>query len=293
MRSFCPSPARPAAPPRGQVVPLDAEKAGDGRDALLPAAGLLHGVHAAEGRDAHAAPVPLGGEDLDGAHLAGALHMGRAAGAAVDPRDLHDAHVLRQLQLAAVEEARQLLRLGEPGPDGQVGPDGLVGQALDAHELLPAQLAGVVHGHAVGAHVEAHVVKAVLPVDEAGDDVLAGVVLHPAIALLPVHSAGKALPHGQGPVGIVEDAPLLFVHVQHPRLPDGAGVGRLAAALGEEGGPVQGDRPAALLLLAGRSPRRQMPQMAVDVIELSVIRPPHSLCTQCCKLVGRSSEFRA
>ena len=156
--------------------------------------------------------------------------------------------------------------LREPDLQRQVGPDGLVGQALDARELLPAQLAGVVHGHTVGPHVEAHVVKAVLPVHKAGDDVLAAVVLHPAVALLGVHGAGKALPHRQGPVGIVEDAPLLFVHVQHPGGADAAGVGKLAAPLGEKGRAVQGDGKAALRLLAAGHRRLKVEETAVDVI---------------------------
>ena len=92
--------------------------------------------------------------------------------------------------------------------------------------------------------------------------------LHPAKPLLGVHGAGKALPQGQGPVGVVEDAPLLFVHVQHPGGADAAGVGRLAAPLEEEGRAIQGDGIAALRLLAAGHSRLEGEEMAVDVIEL-------------------------
>ena len=115
--------------------------------------------------------------------------------------------------------------------------------------------------------MKAHVVKAELPIHEARDDMLAGVVLHAAMALLPVDPAGEALPRREGPVGFVEDPSLLLVHVQHPGLADEAGVGRLAAPFGEKGGPVQGQGPALLRLLAGEDHRLKFPQMAVDIIE--------------------------
>ena len=114
----------------------------------------------------------------------------RAAGAAVDVADLDDAHVLGQLQLAAVAQPRQLVRLREPCPDRQVGAHGLVRAALYVHELCPVQLAAEVDGHALDAHVEADVFVSVNIMHKAGDYVLAGMILHAAQALLAVNAAG-------------------------------------------------------------------------------------------------------
>ena len=118
--------------------------------------------------------------------------MGAAAGAQVDVPELHEAHRARQRFFAAVWEVRQLVRLREPCPNRQVGAHGLVRAALYVYELCPVQLAAEVDGHALGAHVEADVFVSVNIMHEAGDYVLAGVILHAAQALLAAFGAQAA-----------------------------------------------------------------------------------------------------
>ena len=96
---------------------------------------------------------------------------------------------------------------------------------------------------------------------------LAGVVLHPAVALLAVQAAGVALPHRQGLVRIVEDALLLLLHVPHPGRAQAAGVRRLAAALREKGRAVQLHDPALPLGAAVGHHGVKVKEMAVQIIE--------------------------
>ena len=229
---------------------------------------MINGVHAAHDAQAHAAPVALAVEDLDDADLPGAGDMRRAAGAAVDPRDLHDAHLTAQLLLRAVVERGELRLAGDPCADGEIAAHGLVGAKLDLRELVRAQLPGEVDGHAVGAHVEAHVVEAEAAMHEAGDDMLARVVLHAPQALLEVEAALDVLPDGQGRVAEVDDLAAALLRVQHARAPQRSGIGALAAALREEGRAVERHGKSLLRLLAGKHLRGENGQMAVRVIEL-------------------------
>ena len=112
-----------------------------------------------------------------------------------------------------------------------------------------------------------------------GDDVLAGVVLHPPPALLIVQLSPDLSSHGQRPVGIVEDTPALLVHVQHPDGAQRPRVGQLPAALREKGRAVQLHGKAGLRLLTGEHPGLKNRQVAVQIIELlgHVVSP---LCTE-------------
>ena len=193
--------------------------------------------------------------------------MGRAAGAAVDPRDLHNPHVLRQLQLAAVFQLLQRLPLREGAQHRQIVPHHFVGQGLHLHQLLPGKLPVKVDGHAVLPHVEAHVLAAVELMGQARDDVLAGVVLHSYKPLLPVYPAGQMGSHRQRLAAGMEDLPSPLLHIRHRRRADEAGVRLLAAALREKGGPVQNHCPALLVLAAVQHRGLKVKQVAVDIIE--------------------------
>ena len=252
---------------RGDLLLRHAQEPRGRARALQAAAVIVQRVHAAHDREAHAAPVPFGREDLDQPDLAGARYVRRAAGAEVDALDLHQAHRARQLLLAAVVERRELLRGGIPGADRQVRAHGLVGQGLDPPELLLVQLAAEVDGHALGAHMEADVVVAVEPVRDAGEDVLAGVVLHPAQALFGVDPPDHFRPGLDRAVGAVQDAPLALVHVRHARLAEDPGVGALPAALGEEGRAVELDQEALFVRLAGEHLRAEGEELRVFVIQ--------------------------
>ena len=130
-----------------------------------------------------------------------------------------------------------------------VFPDVPVGAALNVQHALPGDVGVVVDGDHVGAHVEAGVVAVIGAAQHAGDDMLAGVLLHVVESPGPVDAAGDGLSHGEGPVaGVIDDA-VLFVDIQHLRLTQGAVIGALSAALGIEGGAVEDQLP--LLLVGG------------------------------------------
>ena len=192
--------------------------------------------------------------------------VARTAGAAVDPVDLHDAHRAVKLLLAAVFERGELLGRGIEDPHGDVRAYGQIGLVFDLAELLEAQLPVEVDGHAVRGHVEVDVLDAVFFVAQAGEDVLAAVVLHAAQALFRVHGAG-VMAGGKLAVAQMQDLAAALVHIEHARLADRSRVGRLAAALGEEGRAVEHDLPAALLLPRGEDPCLKFKQMAVQIIQ--------------------------
>ena len=86
--------------------------------------------------------------------------------------------------------------------------------------------------------------KAVPAVDEAGEQVLAGVLLHEVKPAGPVNVALYPAPHRQLAVAQVYDGVILLRDCQHLGLPQGSQVPGLSAAFGIEGGPIQADGPA-------------------------------------------------
>ena len=88
-------------------------------------------------------------------------------------------------------------------------------------------------------------------VQDAGDDMLPGVQLHPQKAGCPVNLAGDGLPHGQGGIAQMDDFRAVLPGMEHMGGIQRAGVGDLAAALGVEAGGIQDDFIALVRLPAG------------------------------------------
>ena len=169
--------------------------------------------------------------------------MGAAAGAHVRAGELGDAHGALQRLFAAVGQDGQLRRLGIADDDGVILPDVAVGPALDLQHALPGNVGVVVDGDGIGSHVEAGVVAVVGAAQHAGDDMLAGVLLHVVKAALPVDLAGDGLAHGQRLVAGVIDHAVRLMNVPYINAAQRAVVGALSAALGVEGGAVQPHPP--------------------------------------------------
>ena len=89
--------------------------------------------------------------------------------------------------------------------DGKILPDGAVGLRLQPLEVFCRDGAVKVHLHSLLAHVKAHVVVAVLAVNEAGEDMLAGVLLHQVKPPTPIDAAFCGSSHFQGAVAQVDD----------------------------------------------------------------------------------------
>ena len=115
--------------------------------------------------------------------------------------------------------------------------------------------------------MEAHIVKAVELMGKAGENMLARVVLHAAVALLPVKAAavGAGL---QGRVAIMYNLACLFVDFFHADRANKACVGKLSAALGEECGLVQNHGEALFVLCTGKNLCFKLVQVAVGIIKL-------------------------
>ena len=95
----------------------------------------------------------------------------------------------------------------------------------------PGDVGVVVDGHHVGPQVEAHVVAVVVGAEDAGDDMLSGVLLHMVEAAGPVQGAGDGAAGLHSPVAGVENDAALFVDVGDMGAAQGAVVRRLAADL--------------------------------------------------------------
>ena len=142
-------------------------------------------------------------------------------------------------------------------------------RAITGTSRHTAWLAAKIHRAAVAAQVKARVLKAVFGVDEPGDDVLGGVVLHLAKALGPVQRPLHRFPHGQGPVGVVEDDAAPLVGAGHVHGAQGARVRRLAPLLGEKGRGGKDHVPSAGGLPAVHYLCREALGIGVFVVELS------------------------
>ena len=114
--------------------------------------------------------------------------------------------------------------------------------------------------------METHVIVAEAGVDEAGDNMLAGMLLHPGKAFLPVKDAFYFRTDFQGLSGIVPDFAVFFMGVEYFHVAQISGIPGLSAALREKCGLVQRHPPVILFLLAGSHHGWKFGQVAVCVI---------------------------
>ena len=177
--------------------------------------------------------------------------MGAAAGAAV-AAGFHQPHGAVQLLFAAVLGGGQGGGVGDVAVHGGVGPHGGVGFGFGPGQLGGGKRDAGVHPHVGGADVEAHILGPEQAVEGAAEDMLAGVLLHGIQAAGPIDAAGHSGARLQRSVRGMGDGGAVGMHVGHLRSAQRAQVTGLAAALREEGSPVQHDRIAALGRGAGK-----------------------------------------
>ena len=195
--------------------------------------------------------------------------MGAAAGAAVEARHLHNPHRPGQLLFAAIGYVRQLLRFGIPAFYRQIAPHCLVGLLFDFRQHLRGDYRVKIDDGALLAHMEAGVAAPKPPVENAGDNVLAGVLLHSDEPGLPVDVALHPAPRLQGPVTQVDDFLSPFPGVQHRGTAQFAGIRRLPAPLGVEGRGIQNNLKSLGPLLAGNHPGSEPLQVGIFIVKLS------------------------
>ena len=192
--------------------------------------------------------------------------MRRAAGADIVTLNGHDAHILLQVELAAVGHLREPLRRRVLCPDRNVAIHGLVRKPLDVHELGPRELAVIVHRDRVFPEVEADVVKSVFAVDQSRNDVLARVALHAPEALRPVDFPAHLRAGRERHVRIVHDHIRQELHIQHMRTAEYAGIGRLAAALRKKHRLIEHDGVALPVRVAAQHGRGKITAVTVKII---------------------------
>ena len=116
--------------------------------------------------------------------------------------------------------------------------------------------------------MEAHVVVAETAVDNAGENVLAGMKLHETEPAHPVDSALDRASYVKRPFAVVDDLAVCFMRIRHANVRKIAGIARLAAALGVKGRFVQHYVEPVLSRRAGQNLRLKCLAVYILIKEL-------------------------
>ena len=114
--------------------------------------------------------------------------------------------------------------------------------------------------------MEAYIVAVEAAAQDAGEDVLAGMLLHMVKAPGPVQFSGDDCSDFQGFVHIVENHAVFFVHIRDGRAAQRAVVGRLSAALWVKGGAAQHGGIAVFAALAVQHGGGEALQKGVGIV---------------------------
>ena len=194
--------------------------------------------------------------------------MGPAAGAGVRPREGDNADLPRDRLFAPIVQRSQLLRRGVGDRYGAVLPDVLVGPQLDVPQVFLLQRPVEIDGHQVAAQMEAHVVIAVGTVDQAGDDMLPGVLLHQVEAPRPVYSPLHLSPRLQAGGAGVDHRSILLLDLGDWDAVQRTGVPGLPSPFRIEGRAVQHHRPPTLVSSTGHHLGSEACQEGVLLVQL-------------------------
>ena len=199
------------------------------------------GAPAAEECQPHSAFVADRVGHDDAAHLAGAVTVRRAAGAAVRLLNPYKADGRTDAlgMLAERQITDRILALIERRVNGQVAEDIAVCCADDFRELFLRERRVEVDRCAVRRKVEAHVVHAVVPIGGVGEQMLARMLLHKVEAARPVQRERIALPDSERAVDVVQKLSVLFIAAENDRVPEPSRVRRLSARIVKDDGLVK------------------------------------------------------
>ena len=134
------------------------------------------------------------------------------------------------------------------------------------HELLPCELAAIIHRDRVFPEVEANVVKSVFAVDQPRNDVLTRMALHAPEALRPVDPPAHLRARRKRHVRIVYDCIRQELHIENVRAAEHAGISRLAAALREKHRLIEHDGVALPIRVTAQHGRGKITPVAVEII---------------------------
>ena len=172
--------------------------------------------------------------------------MGSAAGAYIRSRYGHDADLSVQLLLAAV---LQIFYFGlgiHPDIQVLILPHSLIGLLLQLPHLLLGNLSVQVDGQQIASHMKAHIVIAEFSVDQAADNMFAGMVLHQVKPPLPADTSSDFRTRFQLPAHAVINLPIPLCRIQNrdlllfcSRCHQYSPVAGLSAAFRIEAGSIQ------------------------------------------------------
>lgn len=161
---------------------------------------------------------------------------------------------------------RQPLRRRVLRPDRHIAVHSLVREPLDVHELLPCELAIIIHRDRIFPEVEANVVKSVFAVDQPRNDVLTRMALHAPEALRPVDLPAHLRAGRERCIRIVHDRIRQELHIENVRAAEHASISRLAAALREKHRLIEHNGIALPVRVTAQHGRGKITPVAVEII---------------------------
>ena len=218
---------------------LSGEQAGDFPDIIFLHPVIFQGAEAAYHGHTGAALVFHGIDQADDTHFTGQFYMGSAAGADIVSRNFHNANLTGQFFFAAVIQLVQFFFGWIGYHDRKVLHNCFIGLIFHLLKLLWCKCAVEIHGYQFLAQMEADIIISEGAVHDAGNDMLAGVLLHFGETLFIVDRAIHFCVGLKFSIGVVDDQVTFFLDVQHLHAAQNSGVGILAAALREEYGLVE------------------------------------------------------
>jgi len=127
-----------------------------------------------------------GGQEFHEADLTAMGYMESTAGTQVHFCKLHQSDLTLDLLFTPIGQGLEGLSVRVENMAGDVTVDSFIGSGLDLHEGRVVQLSAKVDGNDLTAHVEAYIIIAETAVDDAGDQLFPGMVLHEHKAAVPI-----------------------------------------------------------------------------------------------------------
>ena len=193
--------------------------------------------------------------------------MGAAAGAGIVARNLHNPHRPGKRPLCPVGKGRQFFRAGGEDTHRDIPHHRPVGLGLDFRQRFRRNHAVKIDDHALQVHMKARIVVAPALVDNAGNNVLSAVLLHPHKPVLIIDGTLHLGAGRQRSVTQVDNILPLLPGIQHPGIPQNTGIRCLAAAKGVKRRSIQHHFKALFRLGAGDNLCLEGSQVAVEIIE--------------------------
>ena len=165
--------------------------------------------------------------------------MDAAAGAGIKARHLHNANRPGQLPLGTVKHMGQLFLSGIPAGDGQILPDGTIGLLLNFPQILRRNNTVEIDFDHLAAHVETHIMITVTAMDDAGDDMLTGMLLHQIKTAIIIEDSFHTASDFQGTFTQMDYFFATLLHISNANTAQSTQIAGLSAAFRIKRGCIQ------------------------------------------------------